>query len=277
MSWQRRNKKRTNGKRRGDMRISNAGLNIIKKYEGCRLEAYRDPANIWTIGVGHTKNVKPGQKITAAQADAYLREDVKWAEDAVNKYMKTYNFNQNQFDALVSFAFNLGPRGIDQLTANGTRTIGTIANKIPLYNKAGGKVLAGLMRRRNDEQKLFNTPVTSGGSKPAPAPTPAPKKKTVGEIADEVIAGKWGNGETRKKKLTEAGYSYTEIQVEVNKRLTGKTSSSSAKKKTTYTVKKGDNLTAIAKKYGTTIGKLKAVNGIKNANKIYIGQKLIIE
>ena len=117
------------------MHISTNGLNIIKKYEGCRLEAYRDPVNIWTIGVGHTKNVKPGQKITAAQADAYLREDVKWAEDAVNKYMKTYNFNQNQFDALVSFAFNLGPRGIDQLTANGTRTIGTIANKIPLYNK----------------------------------------------------------------------------------------------------------------------------------------------
>lgn len=257
------------------MRISNAGLNIIKKYEGCRLEAYRDPVNIWTIGIGHTKGVKPGQKITAAQADEFLKEDVKWAEDAVNKYMKTYNFNQNQFDALVSFAFNIG--SIDQLTANGTRTIGTIANKIPLYNKAGGKVLAGLMRRRAEEQKLFNTPVTSGGSKPAPAPTPAPKKKTVGEIADEVIAGKWGNGETRKKKLTEAGYSYTEIQAEVNKRLTGKTSSSSAKKKTTYTVKKGDNLTAIAKKYGTTIGKLKAVNNIKNANKIYIGQKLIIE
>lgn len=256
------------------MHISTNGLNLIKKFEGCRLEAYRDPVNVWTIGVGHTKGVKPGQKITAAQADKYLREDVKWAEDAVNKYMKTYNFNQNQFDALVSFAFNIG--SIDQLTADGTRTIGTIANKIPLYNKAGGKVLAGLMRRRAEEQKLFNTPV-SEGSKPTPAPTPAPKKKTVGEIADEVIAGKWGNGETRKKKLTEAGYSYTEIQAEVNKRLTGKTSSSSAKKKTTYTVKKGDTLTAIAKKYGTTINKLKAANNIKNANKIYIGQKLIIE
>lgn len=255
------------------MHISTNGLNIIKKYEGCRLEAYRDPVNVWTIGYGHTKGVKPGQKITAAQADAYLREDVKWAEAAVNKYMKIYNFNQNQFNALVSFALNIG--SIDQLTANGTRTIGTIANKIPLYNKAGGKVLAGLMRRRAEEQKLFNTPVSSTGSKPTPAPTP--KKKTVSEIADEVIAGKWGNGETRKKKLTEAGYSYTEIQTEVNKRLTGKTSSSSAKKKTTYTVKKGDNLTAIAKKYGTTIGKLKAANNIKNANKIYIGQKLIIE
>ena len=252
------------------MKISEKGLNIIKKYEGCRLKAYKDPVGIWTIGIGHTKGVREGQTITQAQADEFLQEDVAWAEKAVAKYDSIYHWNQNQFDALVSFAFNVG--SIDQLTANGTRTIGTISNKIPLYNKASGKVLTGLMRRRAEEKALFDTKTNE---KPKADPVPA-KKKTVSEIADEVIAGKWGNGNERKTKLTEAGYNYTEIQAEVNKRLGGSKSGSSAKKKT-YTVKKGDTLTAIAKKYGTTINKLKAANGIKNANKIYVGQKLVIE
>ena len=256
------------------MKISEKGLNIIKKYEGCRLKAYRDPVGIWTIGFGRTKGVREGQTITQAQADQFLQEDVAWAEKAVAKYDSIYHWNQNQFDALVSFAFNVG--SIDRLTANGTRTIGTISNKIPLYNKASGKVLTGLMRRRAEEKALFDTAcATRPSTSPSPA-TPSAKKKTVSEIADEVIAGKWGNGNERKTKLTEAGYNYTEIQAEVNKRLGGSKSGSSAKKKT-YTVKKGDTLTAIAKKYGTTINKLKAANGIKNANKIYVGQKLVIE
>lgn len=254
------------------MHISDRGLKLIKEFEGCRLTAYRDPIGILTVGVGHTKGVTVGMKITQEQADAFLREDCKTAEAQVNKYQGKYQFNQNQYDALVSFAFNIG--SIDQLTDKGKRSIPVISQKILAYNHAGGYTLAGLTRRRQAEKALFDEPM--GASKPDVKPAPKPAKKTVSEIADEVIAGKWGNGETRKKKLTEAGYNYTEIQAEVNKRLTGKTSSSSAKAKT-YTVKKGDTLSAIAKKYGTTVAKLKKANNIANANKIYVGQKLVIQ
>lgn len=137
------------------MKISDNGLRLIMKYEGCRLQAYKDAVGIWTIGYGHTKGVKQGQIITNAQAIEYLKQDCEKAEKAVSKYDNRYHFNQNQFDALVSFAFNIG--SIDQLTANGTRTIPTISNKILEYNKAGGKVLSGLVSRRKAEKQLFDT------------------------------------------------------------------------------------------------------------------------
>lgn len=136
------------------MKISNVGLAIIKKYEGVRLSAYKDAVGIWTIGYGHTKGVKPGQRITQAQADAFLKQDCATAERNVSKFDGKYHWNQNQFDALVSFAFNVG--SIDQLTADGTRTIRQISSKIPAYNKAGGRVLKGLARRRKEEKALFD-------------------------------------------------------------------------------------------------------------------------
>lgn len=141
------------------MKISNKGLKLIEKYEGLRLTAYKDPVGIWTIGYGHTKGVYSGQKITEAKAEEYLKQDALTAEKAVNKYVSKYHFNQNQYDALVSFAYNIG--NIDQLTANGTRSIEQISNKILAYNKAGGKVLPGLTKRRAEEKKLFDTPVNN--------------------------------------------------------------------------------------------------------------------
>lgn len=144
------------------MNISDKGLDLIKQFEGCRLKAYRDSVGVPTIGYGHTSGVKMGQTITQGQATAYLRQDCVRAEAAANKYARAYGFNQNQFDALVSFAFNLG--GIDKLTANGTRNMATIAGKIVQYNKAGGKVLAGLTARRKAELALFNTPVAVAGN-----------------------------------------------------------------------------------------------------------------
>ena len=140
------------------MKTGTAGLNLIKQFEGLRLKAYQCQAGVWTIGYGHTKGVKAGQTITQAQADAFLAEDVAVAEAAVNKYYGKYQFNQNQYDALVSFAFNIG--SIYQLTANGTRSIAEINAKIPEYCHAGGQVSEGLQRRRAAEQALFNTPVS---------------------------------------------------------------------------------------------------------------------
>lgn len=140
------------------MKTSEKGLDLIKKYEGLRLTAYKavPSEEFYTIGYGHYgKDVSPGMTITKEQADTYLKSDVKKAENAVNNLKK--GFNQNQFDALVSFTYNVGVGNLKKL-ANG-RSVEEIGNKITLYNKAGGKTLTGLVRRRNDEQKLYKTPI----------------------------------------------------------------------------------------------------------------------
>lgn len=135
------------------MKTSQTGIDLIKKFEGCRLDAYKCPAGVWTIGYGHTAGVTAGQKISPAQAEAYLRADLEKYEKKVEKYTDRYIWTQNEIDAMVSFAYNLG--SIDKLTANGTRTKAVIAEKILLYNKAGEKVLAGLTKRRQAERELF--------------------------------------------------------------------------------------------------------------------------
>lgn len=135
------------------MNISEVGITLIKRFEGYHLVSYKCPAGVWTIGYGHTKNVTPAMTITPAQADAFLREDLHKHEQNVIKYNSIYHWNQNEFDAMVSFSFNLG--SIDKLTARGTRTKHQIAEKILLYNKANGNVLNGLTRRREAERELF--------------------------------------------------------------------------------------------------------------------------
>ena len=143
-------------------KIGQAGLALIKQYEGCRLAAYRCAAGVWTIGYGHTAGVHSGMTITQAQADAYLQQDIAKFEGYVNNpaYVPiTANLNQNQFDALVSFAFNLGAGNLRKLCKG--RTAAQIARTMPNYNKAAGKVLAGLRRRRAAEQALFNKPVSA--------------------------------------------------------------------------------------------------------------------
>lgn len=142
-------------------RIGQAGFALIKQYEGCRLAAYRCAAGVWTIGYGHTAGVHSGMTITQAQADAYLQQDIAKFEGYVNNpaYVPiTTNLNQNQFDALVSFAFNLGAGNLRKLCKG--RTAAQIAQAMTQYCKANGKTLAGLKRRREAEQKLFNTPDT---------------------------------------------------------------------------------------------------------------------
>lgn len=101
--------------------------------------------------------------------------------------------------------------------------------------------------------------------------TPKPEKKTVAQLADEVLAGKWGNGADRKKRLTDAGYDYDAVQDAVNVKLAEK------ENPVYYTVKRGDTLTGIAKKYGTTVAQLVKTNNIANKNLIYPGQKLRVK
>lgn len=135
------------------MKAGKECIGLIKKYEGCRLVAYRCQANVLTIGYGHTKGVKGGQKITQEQAEAYLREDLDKFEQMVMKYGERYQWKQNEFDALVSFAYNIG--NIDGLTAKGTRDREGIADKMLAYNRINGKMHTGLLKRREEERTLF--------------------------------------------------------------------------------------------------------------------------
>ena len=120
-----------------------------------------------------------------------------------------------------------------------------------------------------------STPTPAPQPTPAPAPAPTPVKKSDDEIANEVIQGKWGNGEDRKNRLAAAGYNYSTIQGLVNQKLGGVKPAKPAVQY--YVVQRGDNLTRIAKKYGTSVNQLVAWNGIKNANLIYAGQKLRVK
>ena len=136
--------------------ISVNGLNLIKSFEGCRLKAYKalSTEKFFTIGYGHYgADVLPNLRITQFQAELLLLKDLTRFCAAVNKYDHIYKWTQNEFDALVSFAFNIG--SIDQLTTKGTRTKAQIADKIPAYCKSGKKTIPGLVRRRAAERALY--------------------------------------------------------------------------------------------------------------------------
>lgn len=140
------------------MKISNQGIEFIKRHEGLILQAYLCPANVWTIGYGHTLGVKSGQVITPQQAEQYLREDLKGAERSVNTMVKVV-INQNKFDALVSFVFNLGTGNFQSSTLlkriNGNPADTDIANQFERWVFAKGVKLPGLVKRRKEESDLY--------------------------------------------------------------------------------------------------------------------------
>lgn len=141
-----------------EMAVSARGVELIAKYEGCRLEAYKCPAGIWTIGYGHTAGVKPGDKLPSREAARdLLKEDLKKYGASVNNCVKkgliSFPLKQCQFDALTSFCYNCGAGNLQKLVAG--RNADAIADKLLAYNKGGGKVLAGLTRRREEERALF--------------------------------------------------------------------------------------------------------------------------
>ncbi len=131
---------------------------IIKEFEGLKLEAYKCPAGVWTIGYGHTAGVKPGQKIDLQDAEAMLLDDMMDADDCIGDWVDI-ELTDNERAALISFIFNLGCgafRGstlLKLLNADGDRN--AIAAQFLRWNKAGGKVLNGLTRRREAERKMF--------------------------------------------------------------------------------------------------------------------------
>lgn len=142
------------------MRINNKGLELIKKYEGCRLLAYKCPAGVWTIGYGHTAGVKSGMAITKVDAERLLLQDLKRFEEGVEALVKV-PLTSNQFSALVSFAFNCGLSALRSSTLLKKLNVGDLngaAREILRWDKVNKKPVEGLTKRRKEEQQLFLTP-----------------------------------------------------------------------------------------------------------------------
>ena len=139
------------------MKTSQAGIDLIKSFEGLHLDAYRCPAGVLTIGYGHTKGVRPGQSISEAEAERILKEDLERFERGVNEAVHI-PIAQNEFDALVSLAFNIGRGAFASSTL--VRKLNTgdrsgAADELLRWVRGGGRVLPGLVRRREAEQALF--------------------------------------------------------------------------------------------------------------------------
>ena len=148
------------------MQYSKRGLQLTESFEGCRYVAYQDVRGVWTIGYGHTKGVEPGDVCTHAQAEAWLDEDTATAEVAVNRLVKV-PLTQNEFDALVDFAFNCGVGALQGSTLLRLLNAGDdakAAEEFERWTHAGGEVVAGLLRRRGAERDLFKQPDAGAAS-----------------------------------------------------------------------------------------------------------------
>ena len=141
------------------MKISQEGLSLIKKFEGLRLKAYKCSANVLTIGYGHTGGGKETDKITLEEADSLLKKDIAKFEEYVSDNVMV-KLNQSQFDALVAWTFNLGPGNLRESTMLkklNNQEYESVPFEMRRWNKAGGKTLDGLIRRREAESLLFES------------------------------------------------------------------------------------------------------------------------
>ena len=140
------------------MKTSNYAIESIKQFEGCKLTAYKCPANVWTIGYGHTKNVTPGMKITQAEADNFIKSDILPIEMFLNKLK--INLKQGQYDALIDFMFNLGISKFTNSTLYKLIKAGSsdeeICNEFMKWVHVGKKTLPGLVKRRKWECEQWN-------------------------------------------------------------------------------------------------------------------------
>ena len=139
------------------MKTSDKGIEFIKRHEGLRLKAYQCPAGVWTIGYGSTGGVRPGDVITEAQAEKLLKQDLKTAEDEINKHLLP--LKQHQFDSLASFVFNVGIGSFRRSTLLKRLKMDVnhpdIVNQFNRWVYGGDKILPGLVRRRKEEANLY--------------------------------------------------------------------------------------------------------------------------
>lgn len=181
------------------MKVSENGLNLIKQFEGCVLHAYKcvPSEEYFTIGYGHYgADVRADQTISQETAESMLKDDIIRYETLVNIYQSRYSFNQNEYDAMVSFCYNIGT--LNQLTQNGKRTKREIADAMLFYvHDSDGNVLEGLVNRRRAERELFLTSCESdiniwdnfSGT------------STINDIVKSILAGDLGNDNERKENI----------------------------------------------------------------------------
>ena len=139
------------------MRTGTDGIELIRHFEGCCFDAYLCPAGVWTIGYGHTANVKEGDRVDQEAAEAFLIEDLEKFEQAVTRLVEV-PLTQQQFDALVSWTFNLGPGNLEKSTLLAKLNQGEYTDvpfEIKRWTRAGGVILPGLVKRRDAEAALF--------------------------------------------------------------------------------------------------------------------------
>lgn len=140
------------------MKASSNAYNLIKGFEGLRLEAYKCPAGVPTIGYGHTKGIKMGHKITIQEAEQLLQSDVIVCENALKRLVKV-DITQNQYDALIDFVFNLGEGNFGSSVLlkliNKNHNDPAIKNQFMRWKHSGTKVVDGLVRRREKEVELY--------------------------------------------------------------------------------------------------------------------------
>ena len=139
------------------MRTSPEGIDLIKHFEGCETTAYQCSASVWTIGYGHTRGVREDDKITEDKAEYLLLEDLKHFEGYVDRLVEV-SLNQDQFDALVAWTFNLGPTNLGESTLLRKLNRGyyeEVPSEMARWNRSDGKVLEGLKRRRKAEGLLW--------------------------------------------------------------------------------------------------------------------------
>jgi len=144
------------------MHISEAGKDLIKEFEGCRLKAYDDGVGVQTIGWGRTTNVSPGDTCTQEQADAWFDAEVEEFANYISLALQVA-VSQNEFDAMVSLAYNIGTTAFVRSTLLkklNARDFKGAAEQFDRWNQAGGSPMAGLTRRRAAERKLFEKPYT---------------------------------------------------------------------------------------------------------------------
>lgn len=150
------------------MQTSEKGKEFIKHFEGCKLEAYQCSGDVWTIGCGHTRGVEEGDKISKKQADALLCADIEMVETHVKRLI-TVDLDQSQWDAIVSWCFNLGCgnlRASTMLQVINSGELDKVSKQIVRWDKVGKKAVAGLTRRRKAEADLFDNGVYEKATKP---------------------------------------------------------------------------------------------------------------
>ena len=201
-------------------KASNDCVEMIKRFEGFRERPYKVSSNeaYYTIGYGHYGIKNPNMIIDEATATSFLNEDLNRCYENIAPYDSKYHFTNNEYDALVSFCYNIG--SIDQLTQYGERSKDEMANAILKYVYCGDTKLEGLIKRREAEHNLYVNAVFPDGKKSEATNNidklhiaTISEDTTIKEIVDLVLNGDFGNGDMRKEKL------YDVIQSFVNHRL----------------------------------------------------------